>query len=98
MYLSGLRVGGVVSDAKRVVIRAAVGPYSAMFGVRRASAPMRSSYQRQLVEPAIAGREAVIELTEPGGKTAVAFASAEVVRRRQEQIIPIDRILCMGIP
>ena len=63
-YLSGLRVGGVVSHAKRVVIRAAVATERAACSVCGVPARrVHSSYQRQLVDPAIAGREAMIELT-----------------------------------
>jgi hypothetical protein len=63
-HLSGLRVGGVVSHAKRVVIRAAVESERAPCSVCGVPARrVHSSYQRQLVDPAIAGREAMIELT-----------------------------------
>src|SRR6266481_3602720 len=63
-YLSGLRVDGVVSHANRVLIRAAVETGQAPCSVCGVSARrVHSSYQRQLVDPAIAGREATIELT-----------------------------------
>src|SRR5262245_31247776 len=62
-YLSGLRVGDVVSHAEWVVIRAAVQTKRASCSVCGVSARrVHSSYLRQLVDQAIGGRQATIEL------------------------------------
>src|SRR5258706_2161306 len=63
-YLSGLRVAGVVGHAKRVVVRAEVATALVTCpGCVVATGRVHSSYQRQLADPAIAGRAATIELT-----------------------------------
>jgi transposase len=62
-YLSGLRLDDVISGAQHLVVRAAVD--TAQVCCPTCSTPTRrvhSTYERRLLDPAIAGRQATIEL------------------------------------
>jgi transposase len=63
-YLSGLRVGAVVGHAKRIVVGASVEvELVSCPGCGMPARRVHTTYQRRVADPAIAGREATIELT-----------------------------------